>query len=169
MTSDLHEWLNNPHGVGGIYDKHHDDKEAYDYTFWDDYDKHHDDKEEYDYSFYDSADMTPRNNQENYDMEDRVASDNEAHQTDNGEETDKESNGDDEDNYGTHYTAAAVRKRVELGFSPYGKPVCFLCAEAHLASQCTTYPDERVRSRQCSCGLYHTEGVCTVWSSDSEY
>ena len=157
MTSDLLEWLNNPHYVGGDYDKHHGVGEGSD-----------DDNEEYDYSFYDSADMTPRNNQENYDMEDRVASDNEAHQTDE-ESYNEESNDDDEDNYGTHYTDAAVRKRVELGFSPYGKPVCFLCAEAHLASQCTTYPDERVRSRQCFCGLFHTEGICSDSDSDSDY
>ena len=141
-----------------------------------DEDQHNDDEEAYDYSFYDSADMTPRtvsqNNAENYDEEDRVASDNEAHQTDNGEETDKESNEDEEDdhdNRATHYTDASEQKRQTLGLSPNGKPFCFLCAEEHLAPQCTTYPEERVRSRQCSCGLYHTEGVCTVWSSDSDY
>ena len=164
MTSDLEKWLNNPHGVGGDYDKYHGVGEGSD-----------DDEETYDYTFYDSADMTrrtvSRNNDENYDEEDRVASDNEAHQTDEESYNDDDEN-DEEDNHddhATHYTDASVRKRVELGFSPYGKPVCFLCAEEHLASQCTTYPDERVRSRQCSCGLYHTEGVCTVWSADSEY
>ena len=160
MTSDLEKWLNNPHGVGGDYDKHHGVGEGSD-----------DNNEEYDYSFYDSADMTPRNNQENYDMEDRVASDNEAHQTDEESynDDDEEDEEDDHDDGATQYTNASVNKRMVLGLSPNGKPFCFLCAGEHLAPQCTTYPDERVRSRQCFCGLFHTEGICSDSDSDSDY
>ena len=157
MTSDLHKWLNNPHGVGGDYDKHHGVGDGSD-----------EDEGAYDYTHYDSADTTRRtvslNNDENYDKEDQP-SDTEASQSD---EDDKESDEEDEDNYGTHYTDASMRKRQELGLSPKGKPFCFLCAGEHLDPQCTTYPDERVRSRQCSCGLFHTEGICNVLSSDSD-
>ena len=163
MTSDLVEWLNNPHGVGGIYDNPHGVGDGSD-----------DDEEAYDYTFYDSADMTrrtiSRNNDENYDEEDRVASDNEAHQTDEESynDDDEEYEEDDHDDDATQYTNASVNKRMVLGLSPNGKPFCFLCSGEHCAPQCDTYPGEKVRSRQCSCGLYHTEGLCNVLSSDSD-
>ena len=152
------EFLNNPYGLWGpVRD---DDNDSGDGS----------DAEEYDYSFYDSADMTPRNNQENYDMEDRVASDNEAHQTDKESynDDDEENEEDDQDDDATQYTNASVNKRMVLGLSPNGKPFCFLCSGEHCAPQCDTYPGEKVRSRQCSCGLFHTEALCSADDSDDD-
>ena len=146
--NDLRQWLNNPHVGAG---PEHDENDSGD---------DNDDGVESQYRHYDTVYQTSYTEASQSDEDDE--------EIDEVDEEIDEDDYDDRVDTDTHYSHASVLKRRALGLPDTGEAYCFLCAGQHLSTHCDTYEGARVRSLQCFCGLFHTEGYCQVSSSDSE-